>query len=242
MTTLTVITPTLDCETALPRLVSSLQSQTDPDFQWVVADAQSSDSTLEIVQRSALKNMVVDSRADFSIYDGINRGIRAASGEYYLVLGADDLIDPDTVANYKKSTMLGEVDIVVASVRAFGRVVTPMTGKRWWRGCSSIISSHSVGTLIRRRLHERLGYYSNRFVNAADMQFILKAADDSSVKIGLGKFVAGEFGSGGISSTDQIASLTDAFRVQLAVEPSAALQFAIYVCRLGKAIFLRGQR
>lgn len=40
---LSIITATFNTADVLPRLIDSLKSQTDPDFQWVVADGGSTD-------------------------------------------------------------------------------------------------------------------------------------------------------------------------------------------------------
>lgn len=45
---LSIITATFNTDEFLPRLIDSLKSQSDPDFEWIVADGGSTDETLVI--------------------------------------------------------------------------------------------------------------------------------------------------------------------------------------------------
>ncbi|MEN9258541.1 MAG: glycosyltransferase [Gloeomargarita sp. SRBZ-1_bins_9] len=96
---LSVVTATYNAAHDLPRLIASLAAQTDQDFEWVVADGVSTDGTLELLEqaRQKLQRVVVDSRPDFGIYDALNRAVKLASGEYYLVVGADDMLFPEAI-------------------------------------------------------------------------------------------------------------------------------------------------
>lgn len=240
MATISIITATRNCESQLPYLVASLKNQTDQDFEWVVVDGNSSDKTSDVVRKSGLRCVVFNSQPDFSIYDALNRGINIARHDYYLVLGADDTIEATTVERFKAFIDDKLPDIAVASVRGFGRILHPMTGSIARRGGNAIASSHAVGTAIRRDLHQRIGLYSNRYVNGADMYFILLASTTTGVRIEAADFIAGEFGSGGISSVDRMASVSDAFRIQLHFEKRKLrliFQFCIYIFRTIRIVF-----
>jgi glycosyltransferase involved in cell wall biosynthesis len=234
---ISVITVTLNCAEYLPRLVSSLLAQDDQDFDWIVVDGGSVDSTLEIVAR--FPRTCLSSGPDFGIYDALNKGIRMAQCDYYLVVGADDELYPTAIANFRKSVGESHRDIVAASVDTNRATLHPMRGRKWLRGGNAFVASHAVGTLIRRQLHEEYGYYSNRYVNCADMHFILSVLTHQSAQFHVGSFTAGRFSDAGISTTDRITSISDAFRIQLAFGESKALQLGLYLVRLIRALFFR---
>lgn len=81
-TKLSVITATYNAEKFLFRVIKSLQEQTDKDFEWIISDGASSDSTLEILKSTEGINIKVISGEDFGIYDALNRGIKACNGEF----------------------------------------------------------------------------------------------------------------------------------------------------------------
>ncbi|OYV85676.1 MAG: hypothetical protein B7Z63_05145 [Ignavibacteriae bacterium 37-53-5] len=86
--TISVVTATWNAAQHLPGLITSLQGQTDKEFEWVVADGASDDGTLELLRSVTGLNIVISSQQDFGIYDALNRAIRIASGDYYIVCGA----------------------------------------------------------------------------------------------------------------------------------------------------------
>jgi glycosyltransferase involved in cell wall biosynthesis len=230
--TISVLTATFNSADVLPALIASLLAQSDADFEWVVVDGASSDATLELVRSAGLRKVVI-SEPDFGIYDALNKGLGAASGSFYLVLGSDDVLEPDAVANFRQALAEADAvpDMVSARVRAGTRVFAAQRGKAWLYGLQGYVSQHSVGTLIRRALHDRHGMYSRKFPIAAD-QFFIKKAGNAGAVIRYCDFVAGEYGTAGCSSVDTAGTLTEFFRVQLLTEKNKLLQVAIFLLRL----------
>lgn len=230
---ISIITAAFNAQEKLPALISSLRVQTDRDFEWVVVDGASHDRTIELVRTSGIDRVVLISEPDFGIYDALNKGLEAASGDYYLVLGADDVLEPGAVANYRHAVVEegSSPDIVTASIRSGMRLGRAQSGKGWLYGMQGYVSAHSIGSLIRRGLHEQFGYYSRRFPIAADHYFIKRAALGGAY-IKVCDFCAGSFGQGGVSSVDAIGTLTEFLRVQLATEPRKAVQLLLFFLRL----------
>jgi len=231
---ISVITATLNSAPVLPRLVASLQAQTDHDFEWVVADGASTDETLAILAATkASLNVLVDSRMDFGIYDALNRAVRLASGDYYLVLGADDIVFPDAIARFRAAVRESSADLVTAKVMCDGQAVGPRQSWGWLHGAFAEVGCHAVGTLIRKQLHDRVGYYSRAFPIAAD-QLFLKLALRNGARVCREHFVAGEFDSGGTSGADVLGSLCEGFRIQVRTGENLFLQLGLLVFRVLK--------
>lgn len=229
---ITIITATYNVANVLPPLVESLRKQTDKDFEWVVADGGSTDGTLEILKVAGDLNIVLSSQSDFGIYDALNRALRRARGDYYIVLGADDVLDVEAVSNYRKIASETQADMVFAQVQAGRSVRYPVSGKSWLRGHKAFVSEHAVGTLIRRSLHDRFHYYSRRFPIAADQFFLKTVCMTPNVKLVPADFIAGTYAEDGVSGTDTIGAMTEFFRVQLETEPCRLLQCTLFVLRL----------
>jgi glycosyltransferase involved in cell wall biosynthesis len=119
---ISIITATYNAGDRLPRLIESLRAQSDLDFEWVVMDGASTDGTLDLLAEVKDLNLVLDTRPDFGIYDAINRAIEVAGGEYYLVLGADDIIYPETVASFRRVASNSDADLITAQIFADGRI------------------------------------------------------------------------------------------------------------------------
>ena len=97
---LSIITPTYNCEQQIMRLIKSLEIQNVSEFEWIVVDSMSKDNTLELVNSSKIKSKKIICEKDFGIYDAINKGIRLANFDYYIVAGSDDYFYEHTIKSY----------------------------------------------------------------------------------------------------------------------------------------------
>lgn len=230
--TISIVTATFNAGNQLPGLIESLLAQSDRNFEWIVVDGASTDATIDLLRASGDIVSTWISEADFGIYDALNKAIRLSTSEYYLVLGADDRLLPGAIAQFRQQALLTGADIVTAGILLDGRVSQSKAGRSWWNGMFAYISGHSVGSLIRRSLHERFGYYSRRFPIAADMYFIKTACMTPDVHVYQADFVAGEHGKTGISSIDKAATFCDCFRVQLETERLRLPQIIIFIAKI----------
>ncbi|MDT8375602.1 MAG: glycosyltransferase [Mariprofundaceae bacterium] len=232
-TTLTVITATCNAAACLPRLIASLREQTDRDFEWVVADGASDDGTLELLKGVTDLNLVISSQPDFGIYDALNRAIRIASGEYYIVAGADDLFDHAAIANFRRAIDSSGADIIIAKATYGKRRMEVRKGASWLLGHVAFIASHTLATAFRKDLHRLYGFYSRKFPIAADQLFVMRACEGGASRHE-SNFVAGEIGHGGVSTMDRVGNATEVFRVQLDLGHSRVVQTLLLMFRLLK--------
>lgn len=234
---ISIITATFNVGHILPNLIASLKQQTDQDFEWVVADGGSTDNTLNLLDeaKQSLSHVIIDSRPDFGIYDALNRAIRIAKGDYYLVAGADDLFFPDAIANYKAACQEYSTDFVTARIetdKGISQVRSPSW--TWLYAQFAHVSGHVIGLAIRRDLHQTHGFYSRYFPIAADQLFILEAIQHGATLKKV-SFIAGHFESlMGTSGIDVLGTLLESYRVQVKCGESLLVQTMIFLFRLLK--------
>ena len=234
---ISIITAVYNGAGCIHHLIESLRKQTDQNFEWVVVDGLSTDNTLEILKQIDGLNIKIISEADFGIYDALNKGIKVCAGEYYLVAGADDIFYPNAIEDYKAAIDDG-VDMVTAKVIAGSDIMKPQNKPSWWIGQFHWVSSHAVGLLICKKLHEKYGYYSRKFPIAADQLFI-KQCCQSGIVVKKIDIFAGEFGIIGVSSYDTIGTCTEAFRVQLLTERNKWVQYLLFILKLTKKMLIK---
>lgn len=93
---LTIFTPTYNRAFSLPRLYNSLLRQTSKDFEWLVIDDGSSDST-----ESLFDGWLSDAKIRIRYYKienggkqrAINKALDLAKGEYFFIVDSDDFIE-----------------------------------------------------------------------------------------------------------------------------------------------------
>ena len=234
---ISIITAVYNAEDCIDYLIESLRIQTDQNFEWVVVDGLYTDSTLETLKQIVDLNIKIISEADFGIYDALTKGFKACEGEYYLVVGADDIFYSNAVEHYKNALESG-IDMVTAQIKIERYISKPSNKPSWWVGQFHWVSAHALGLLIRKELHHQYGYYSRKFPIAADQLFIKKCCQ-SGVKVKYIDCLVGEFGLEGVSSYDTIGTCTEAFRVQLLTEKNKWIQYILFILKLTKKMFIR---
>lgn len=232
-TKITVITATYNAAKQLPRLIESLQKQTDNNFHWIVADGASTDGTLELLQQIKNIKLTIISQADFGIYDALNRAVKQCQTEYYVVAGADDFFYSNAIADFSQA-ILTDADVIAANIQQNEQVIEPLNKSPWLYGMRSYVASHSVGTLFKKSLHQQFGYYSNKLPITADNLFILKVMQNQQIKLKQISNVVGCYGTDGLSGLDIAGTLTENFRAQLILGSNKYLQLAILLLRLLK--------
>jgi glycosyltransferase involved in cell wall biosynthesis len=228
---ISVITATYNAAPTLPALIASLRAQTRRDYEWVIVDGASSDGTQDLLRGATDVATRWISEADFGIYHALNKALALARGEYYLVVGSDDTLLPDAIEAFALAAATSGADVIAAPVLVNGVAVQPRRNLAWLRSGPPMVAAHSVGTLIRRSLHDELGLYSRRYPIAADTFFLLRAERTGKSFARLDA-VVGSFGTGGASSADTLGALCESWRANVAVRGLYWLQLPLFVLRL----------
>jgi len=100
--TFTVFIPTYNRAHTLPEALDSIARQTFRDFEVVVIDDGSSDGTAELVDTYKKKNLFPIKyfyQENSGIPTAHNRALEMSEGAFFLILGSDDSMLPDALAN-----------------------------------------------------------------------------------------------------------------------------------------------
>ena len=105
---ITILTPTYNRASLLPRLFDSLLRQTNKDFEWIVVDDGSTDDTREVVANLKEKcggafPMGYVYKANGGKHMAINIGAERARGELLFIADSDDLLIDDALETVAKS-------------------------------------------------------------------------------------------------------------------------------------------
>ena len=230
---ISVITATLNAGEQLPHLITSLKNQTDKNFKWIVADGESNDATCNLIDEIQGLDVKISSQPDFGIYDALNRAIKLLETDYYIVVGADDILYSNAIEDFRKAINASHADIITCQVYSDKQLLTTNLKSSWLYGQAAFITTHSVGAAFKSELHQRFGLYSNKFPIAADQLFV-KQACKGGATIHQAEFISGEFNHTGTSNQDIAGTLSEIFRIQLLTEENKTLQFIIYILRLLK--------
>lgn len=192
-----VVIPCYNYARYLQEAVASVMSQADVELDVIVVDDASTDASPQVVRELAAGDERISAvlhsqnRGHIASY---NDGLSRVQGEYVVLLSADDLLAPGSLA---RSTALmeahPEVGLVYGYAQEFHNKVPPAaekrqswslwTGDEWTRimcrrGSNIIVNPEAV---LRRSVMDRLGGYRADMPHSADMELWLRAAGIGSV-------------------------------------------------------------
>lgn len=176
-----VVTVALNAAGTIGDTIASVSMQeTDFPLEHICVDGGSTDGTRELIDRWAARSgrIVRVYEPDSGIFDAMNKGLRAARGEYILFLNADDFLTaPDVLATAVADLTPGSAegpDLILGNV-CMGRLgrwgvwrrrrVPKLLGR--WRGWG-LYPLHQ-GQLARRTLLNAIGGFDPRLRFSADI-------------------------------------------------------------------------
>ncbi len=179
MARISIITISYNNKAGLEKTIESVLSQTGVGFEYIVIDGNSSDGSKEVIARYKDRIDFALSEPDSGIYNAMNKGIRAAKGDYLLFLNSSDaLLEPDTLA--KAAALIdGQYDFY------YGNQIY-MSGRtnqiEYWIAPEAVSLGFFIdnslphqATFIRRTLFDRLGMYNENLKIASDWEFFVTA-------------------------------------------------------------------
>lgn len=178
---ISIITAVRNRRETVAATIASVRSQLHPDVEYIVVDGASTDGTTELLRAQRAKIDVLICEPDNGIYDALNKGIAAATGEVIGLLHADDVYASErvlsavaeTFENAKINAVYGDLEYV--SKNDLDKVV------RYWRAGAFSAAKLSWGWMpphptlfVRRAVYERLGRFDTSYRIAADYDLILR--------------------------------------------------------------------
>lgn len=122
---LSIIVPVYNVELYLEKCVNSILKQTFKDFELILVDDGSSDSSSQICEAyKSDERVIVIHKSNGGLSDARNIGIRYSKGEYLSFIDSDDWIDEDMFSEMLQAASKTDSDIVVC-----GHRVVTVSGK-----------------------------------------------------------------------------------------------------------------
>lgn len=111
---ITIFTPTYNRAYLLNNAYQSLLLQTKIDFEWIIVDDGSTDSTEELISEFISQNKInirYIRQQNKGKHFAINRGVEVAKGELFLILDSDDVLPERTLDIVCKKYLENQKDI-----------------------------------------------------------------------------------------------------------------------------------
>lgn len=178
---ISVITATWNSEETIEATLKSLNNQDYSDIEHIIVDGASTDSTLDIVRKHGDNVNKIISEDDKGIYDALNKGINAATGDLIGFLHSDDFYSNRNVLtriakefnNEDIDATYGDLDYVLQA--NINKTVRSWVSGEFDRGRLNNGWMPPHPTLyIRRKHYISLGGFDLRYIISADYDLIVR--------------------------------------------------------------------
>ena len=178
---ISLITTCFNREATIGQAIESVLVQDYPDVEYIVVDGASRDHSLSVIgqYRDHIDRLI--SEPDHGMYEAINKGIRAATGEVIGLLHSDDfLFDAHVLSDLADCFAKKEADVVYGNGLFVDARRTDRVVRNWvsgpfhpWKVRCGWLPLHPT-VYVRREVMERTGLYDERYQIAADTDFLLR--------------------------------------------------------------------
>lgn len=182
---ISVITVTYNSAKTVKDTIQSVLDQKYVDYEYLVVDGGSKDNTVEIIKEYEPKfrgRMKWVSEKDKGMYDGINKGIRMATGDVVGIINSDDFYHRTDIFDIINNAF--EEDKNVQAIYGDVRFVNPdnldktvryYSSKHWkpWRFRFGFMPAHPTFFTYKENF-EKYGYYQYDYHIAADYELLIR--------------------------------------------------------------------
>jgi glycosyltransferase involved in cell wall biosynthesis len=204
---ISIITATYNSASTIKECIESVNAQTYKNIEHIIIDGASKDNTLEIINNLPNRVTKIVSEPDKGIYDAMNKGIKAATGDVIGILNSDDFFTSDNiietvVENFKNcdiDALYGDVhfvnpDDITKSVRYYSSAIFKPSLFRF-----GFMPAHP-SFYMKRECYEKYGLYSLDYKIASDYDLLIRYLHREKIKY---KYINKDFvtmRTGGVST------------------------------------------
>lgn len=172
---ISIITVNYNNKAGLLKTISSVISQSFKAIEFILIDGNSTDGSKELLETYSEHFNYWVSEPDHGIYDAMNKGIKAATGDYLLFLNSGDYLAERQVLEKIALIIDGTYDIyygdiIFERINKSTKVVFPET-----LNFNFFVNDNLAhqATFIRRSLFDSFFYYNENFKIASDWEFMI---------------------------------------------------------------------
>ena len=194
-----IITVCKNSEKTIEGAINSVLNQTCQDFEHIIVDGVSADKTLDVVGKYNINKVI--SEPDSGLYDAMNKGIKASSGDYLFFLNSDDRFLNDKI--FESVAKQAGKELLYGD-QVFINRETGETSIRKHNKLNKIYLMKNTpcqpATFYRRDVFEKYGYFNTNFKIVSDHEWFLRAFLKHKISSTYLGFPVTEFTMGGLSS------------------------------------------
>jgi glycosyltransferase involved in cell wall biosynthesis len=180
---LSIITISYNSFATIEDTIKSVLSQNFDNLEYIIIDGNSTDSTLEIINKYRNRISKIISEKDNGIYDAMNKGVFLASGDVIGILNSDDFYEDhnvlqDVMTCFENDPELSILygDLVYVKNKNINKAVRNWVSKPYYRNFfeNGNVPPHPT-LFVKSSVYKEVGHFDLQYKLAADYEFMLRA-------------------------------------------------------------------
>jgi len=238
---LSIITINLNNACGLIKTIESVIYQTFQDFEYIIIDGNSTDNSLEVINKYSKGISYWVSEPDKGIYNAMNKGIIKASGNYCLFLNSGDYLKNDLILE-NVFKIKPYADILYGNIESDNTTIkypSEITLRTLFFG-----SLGHPASFIKLDLFHELGFYNEKNRIVSDWEFFVKAIIINKKTYQYLDTTISYFDANGISSSNKTKQLLKEERTKILKQyfPFAYKDYVNYLQLENEMIYYKNSR
>ena len=212
---ISIITITYNSAQTVEDTIKSVVAQDFPNVEYLIIDGLSKDSTLSVVNRYSPYIDKVVSEKDKGLYDALNKGINAATGDVIGLLHSDDIYSNNQVLSKVAQQFAADPNVegVYADLVFVDRDDTNKVLRTWKSGeykedafKKGWMPPHPT-FFVKKSVYEKFGGFNLDLKLSADYELMLRLIHKHKIKVAYLPETIVKMRMGGISNTSFFVKL-----------------------------------
>lgn len=204
---ISVITAVYNRASTIETAIQSVIAQTDVDVEYVIIDGNSTDGTDKVIQQYQDSIHQYIRESDDGIYDALNKGVNASTGDVVGFIHADDFIaENHTLKHVAQALSDDKLDGVYGDLVYVDETDTSRI-TRYWKAGQYDSNKFRFGWMpphptvyLRRSCYEKFGLFNLQMKTAADYELMLRMMVKHKIRMKYIPKVMVQMRSGGASN------------------------------------------
>jgi glycosyltransferase involved in cell wall biosynthesis len=208
-----VITVCYNAEKFIKNAINSVLNQTYENIEYIIIDGASTDNTVPIINKYKSRIAFVISEPDNGMYEAMNKGIKAATGDILYFLNSDDIFYDEYVIENIVKVFQKNNDIELI----YGPIIikNPITNESSIKTHDyNITKSYFIyGAICQQSIFykadifKKCGQFNDTYKIVGDYEWVLRAFYRYNVKREFYEGIIAKFRKGGMSNCDKYSML-----------------------------------
>lgn len=216
---ISIVTVCFNAETTIVPTLKSVKEQSETDYEHIIIDGASNDSTLRLIEEYKSDRTVVFSEPDKGIYHAMNKGLYKSNGKYVLFLNAGDTFaSSETLSRFAEAIRQNPTADIFYGQTAIINSTGKILGPRHLTAPPRLnADSFKKGMLVCHQAfmvrHSIAPEYDTKYRFSADFDWCIRCLKNSKENIYLGSDAVAHYLNEGTTTLNHHKSLKERYKI-----------------------------